>query len=486
MTSAAPTVVALETTSAWILILATSLLTLPLVIALRRIIGRPGGLASGILLSLPLALPLAVAIAFHNAVLPEVAVLRPALPSLLDGAGKDVFDMFWFSSEPNGVLVPYALWGSPGHWLVLFGVGVTSFMLVRRVVGTLTLRRIVRRSIPIQETDFAWVLGTAQRLARRSRGGRALSILILPPGVSGAFVAVGRPPKILISRDLLESLSTEEIHGVLAHEIAHLEARDVPVLVAGGIMRDVVAWNPLAHVALRRLLRDRELEADRRAAVLTGKPLVVASSLLKVYELSRRSGHLAPRTAVPFTRRRSKVIPRVKQLIALADGQVPMRRIGSAPYLAAACLVAILAVQVGMRIGAQHSGAFAIVLGAPEINHVDVWTSETDVSSEKGRLRSASPSHKRAPKNVPIRRPYDAEFDAGMGLKSQDVKIWVSSVARLARSRGIPSAAVRAELRQGWQAVPVLYGPGGTSVGIYRMEDFPPDLFTFRSRGKSN
>jgi Zn-dependent protease with chaperone function len=478
VTSAAPTVVALETTSAWILILATSLITLPLVIALRRIIGRPGGLASGILLSLPLALPLVVAIAFHKAVLPEVAVLRPVLPSLLDGAGKDVFDMFWFSSEPNGILVPYALWGSPGPWLVMFGLGVTSFMLVRRVLGTLALGRIVRRSTPIEQTEFAWVVSVAERVAQSADMAQVPTIVVPPPGVSGAFVTMGRPPNILMSRDLLESLSADEVEGVLAHEIAHLEARDIPVAMAGGIMRDLVAWNPLAHIALRHLLRDREYEADRRAAILTRKPLAVASSLLKVYELSRRSGRLTPQTAIPFTRRRGRVVPRVQQLIALADGSLPARRTGYAPYIAAACLVAVVSVQVGMQIGGQTNGAFAIVVGAPEINDVPVWTSETDVSREKGKLRAEKAGRSRKVKNVAERRPYDREFDTGMGLKSQDVKIWASRVTKLARSRGIPSAAVRAELRHGWQAVPVISSTG-TSVGIYRMEDLPPDLFTF-------
>jgi Zn-dependent protease with chaperone function len=478
VTSAAPTVVALETTSAWILILATSLISLPLVILFRRIIGRPGGLASGILLSLPLALPLVVAIAFHNAVLPEVAVLRPALPSLLDGAGKDVFDMFWFSSEPNGILVPYALWGSPGPWLVLFGLGVTSFMLLRRLIGTLALKRIVHRSTSIEATEFAWVLDIAARLVRRTSIARVPTILIPPSGVSGAFVAMARPPKILLSRDLLRSLSPEEVEGVLAHEIAHLEARDIPVVMASGLMRDVVAWNPLAHVALRRLLRDREYEADRRAADLTGRPLAVASSLLKVYELTRRSRRLTPRAAVPFTRRRGRVVPRVRQLIALSDGSIPVLRTGYAAYVAAACLVAIVSVQVGMRIADQTNGAFAIVLGAPEIKQVQVWTSGTDISREKGKLRATDTRSARRATTTTMRRPHDQEFDTGMGLKSQDVKIWASSVTKLARSRGIPSAAVRAELRHGWQAVPVLSTAGGTSVGIYRMEDLPADLFT--------
>ena len=141
-----------------------------------------------------------------------------------------------------------------------------------------------------------------------------------------------------------------------------------------------------------------------------------------------------------------------------------------------------MSIQVGMRIADQTNGAFAIVLGAPEIKQLPVWTSGNDLSREKGKLRAVETRNPRNGKRATVRRPHDQEFDTGMGLKSQDVKIWASSVAKMARSRGIPSAAVRAELRHGWQAVPVLSTAGGTSVGIYRMEDLPQDLFTISRR----
>ena len=83
MTSAAPTVLAIEGDSAWIVILAVSSVTLAAVLLLRRLIKRPGGLASGLLLSLPLVLPLIAALSFDQAVLPVVAVLSPVDSSLL-------------------------------------------------------------------------------------------------------------------------------------------------------------------------------------------------------------------------------------------------------------------------------------------------------------------------------------------------------------------------------------------------------------------
>ncbi len=70
MVSAAPTILALETDSAWVIVVAVSLVTLPAAMLLRRLIARPGGAAAGVLLALPLFLPVVAALAFQRAVLP--------------------------------------------------------------------------------------------------------------------------------------------------------------------------------------------------------------------------------------------------------------------------------------------------------------------------------------------------------------------------------------------------------------------------------
>ena len=78
MDSAAPTIVAVQTDSAWVVILAVSAATLLAVMLVRRLIHHPGGIASGLLLCLPLALPLIAAVSFDHAALPVVAILDDA------------------------------------------------------------------------------------------------------------------------------------------------------------------------------------------------------------------------------------------------------------------------------------------------------------------------------------------------------------------------------------------------------------------------
>ncbi|RSS81485.1 zinc metalloprotease HtpX [Streptomyces sp. WAC06614] len=122
---------------------------------------------------------------------------------------------------------------------------------------------------------------------------------------------------VCVTTGLMRRLETEELEGVLAHELSHVAHRDVAVItiasflgvVAGLIVRfafysqllggrsqrdqnaaavflAVMAVSALVYaisfLLIRALSRYRELAADRAAAMLTAKPSALASALTKV------------------------------------------------------------------------------------------------------------------------------------------------------------------------------------------------------------
>ncbi|MCX4807522.1 zinc metalloprotease HtpX [Streptomyces sp. NBC_01214] len=122
---------------------------------------------------------------------------------------------------------------------------------------------------------------------------------------------------ICVPTGLLRRLETEELEGVLAHELSHVAHRDVAVItiasflgvMAGLVVRfafysqlfggrnqrdqntavvfmAVMAVSALvyavSYLLIRALSRYRELAADRAAAMLTAKPSALASALTKV------------------------------------------------------------------------------------------------------------------------------------------------------------------------------------------------------------
>jgi heat shock protein HtpX len=166
-------------------------------------------------------------------------------------------------------------------------------------------------------------------------------VAIADTDVPNAF-ATGRNQKsavVCVTTGLLRRLDTEELEGVLAHEMSHVAHKDVTVMtiasflgiVAGLITRFGLEWGLwggfsdrrndrdqdtgmilLAVVAVsalayaisfmltRALSRYRELSADRSAALLTGRPSALASALTKVSGEIARIPTNDLRAAEPF------------------------------------------------------------------------------------------------------------------------------------------------------------------------------------------
>jgi len=131
--------------------------------------------------------------------------------------------------------------------------------------------------------------------------------------------ATGRNPDhavVCVTTGLLRRLEPDELEGVLAHELSHVAHKDVAVitiasflgviaglivrfafysqlfgggrrdqntaLVFAGVMGVSAAVYAISFLLIRALSRYRELAADRAAALLTGRPSVLASALTKV------------------------------------------------------------------------------------------------------------------------------------------------------------------------------------------------------------
>lgn len=147
-------------------------------------------------------------------------------------------------------------------------------------------------------------------------------IAVINMRMPNAF-ATGKGPKtsvVAVTTGLLDILDTEELEGVIAHELTHIRNRDVLVLTlaslfstvawylmqfgfygglysggmgyggnrnnSGGAMIIVIAvalltW-VISFLIIRAISRYREFAADRGSAQMTGKPIKLANALLKI------------------------------------------------------------------------------------------------------------------------------------------------------------------------------------------------------------
>jgi heat shock protein HtpX len=130
--------------------------------------------------------------------------------------------------------------------------------------------------------------------------------------------AIGRSPKkatVCATTGIMELLSPSELEGVMAHELTHVQNRDVMVMTIASFFATVASYivqfgfffggggmgssdddSPSAAVVilvsvvvyvisfmlLQALSRYREFAADRGAAVITGRPSALSAALMKI------------------------------------------------------------------------------------------------------------------------------------------------------------------------------------------------------------
>ena len=100
---------------------------------------------------------------------------------------------------------------------------------------------------------------------------------------------------VAISPALAGSLSPDETEAVLAHELSHIRNGDSLAKGIARLARAAFPFDPVLRLAEAAIHRERELWADRSAVAFTGKPLALASAIVKANSQPRSgaTGHAA-------------------------------------------------------------------------------------------------------------------------------------------------------------------------------------------------
>ncbi len=207
---------------------------------------------------------------------------------------------------------------------VLFGAAISfgSFYWSDKIALSTAGARLVG---PQDGPDAARVHGVIDRICALADMPKP-RVAIAPADMPNAF-ATGRSSKVAVvcvTQGLLNRLDTNELEGVLAHEMSHVAHKDVAVmtiasflgimaallvrfafyseLFGGGgrgrgrggnndqnalpviliVMLVGMVVYAISFLLIRLLSRYRELSADRSGALLTGQPSALASALVKV------------------------------------------------------------------------------------------------------------------------------------------------------------------------------------------------------------
>jgi heat shock protein HtpX len=179
------------------------------------------------------------------------------------------------------------------------------------------------RAQPATREQLPRVYATVERLTQKI-GIPMPKIYVIPSDSPNAF-ATGRNPShasVAVTQGILNLLNDEELEGVLAHELGHVNNRDILIssvaatiagaitylaqvakwgMIFGGVERDdrdrggglagllMLFLAPLAAMLIQLWVsRTREYQADASGAHYTGNPYALASALAKLDAQSRR------------------------------------------------------------------------------------------------------------------------------------------------------------------------------------------------------
>ncbi len=181
--------------------------------------------------------------------------------------------------------------------------------------------KMVLRMYNAQQVDEAsspYLYNMVKELACRA-GLPMPRVYIIDEAQPNAF-ATGRNPEnaaVAATTGILQMLSQRELRGVMAHELAHVQHRDILISTISATMAGAISAlaniamffggrdeegrpaNPLASILVALLAplaasliqmaisRAREFEADRGGAQISGDPLALADALAKIDAYAR-------------------------------------------------------------------------------------------------------------------------------------------------------------------------------------------------------
>ncbi len=226
-----------------------------------------------------------------------------------------------------------ALGGQNGMIIALVLAGVMNFV---SYFFSDKIALAMYRAQPVTREELPRVSNVVERMTQRI-GLPMPKIFVIPSDSPNAF-ATGRNPShasVAVTQGILNLLSDDELEGVLAHELGHVDNRDILISSVAATLAGAITMlarmamfgamfggygdreerrggglgalfmlilAPIAAMLIQLAVsRSREYQADATGARFTGNPYALASALQKLDAYSRQVPLLAtPSTAHMF------------------------------------------------------------------------------------------------------------------------------------------------------------------------------------------
>ena len=159
---------------------------------------------------------------------------------------------------------------------VLFVVGSVLWAGLRTIASVVKTRRLLSRSEEYTSGRSGRLDAVLARLEFRH-----LRLLLLDSAKPLAFTVGFWHPQVVLSEEMIATLSHEELAAVLFHELGHVQSRDPLRLAVVRFLVDVLWFLPVARSLAKDFADAVEMSADTFAVAITRQPVDLASALVK-------------------------------------------------------------------------------------------------------------------------------------------------------------------------------------------------------------
>ena len=168
-------------------------------------------------------------------------------------------------------------------WII--GIAVIS---IRHVGGWVRVQQLRRRATPLSGGSWDDLMRrTCERLGVKCAVRCAESALVQVPSVVGYF-----KPVILLPLCAMTGLSSQQLEGLIAHELAHVRRHDYLVNLIQIIVETLLFYHPAAWWISKRIRQERENCCDDLAAGVCDNRIAYVQALAAMEELRMVPGEL--------------------------------------------------------------------------------------------------------------------------------------------------------------------------------------------------
>ncbi|HKV76184.1 MAG TPA: M56 family metallopeptidase [Gemmatimonadales bacterium] len=225
---------------------------------------------------------------------------------------------------------------SIGTWLLAIWGAVAAALLLRLLYGAWSVRRIVRRGLPLEHPNWQTPLyEIADRMELEGAPHLLQSDEVKMPFAAGLFETW-----IVLPAES-EGWSAERRSAVLIHELGHVRRRDLIGHTLGRIASALYWFHPLVWTAARNLRAESERACDDLALVYGARPSDYAEHLLDIVTCVR--DHNTPAVALAMAHRKEFE----GRMLAILNPDLRRRALGKFQAATLAGSLGVLALLVG-------------------------------------------------------------------------------------------------------------------------------------------